>query len=177
MLKFKNRPKRAANGSTGLRGPAAGAVRHQRAGGAAAPAFATPRRYGRDRARAGRQKLHPPARGSKARRVFPRGAVPLRSASYRQLRTHAPILISSSPQLALEGKYRITVKRTEDGFASGYILDHWAAGTPVTVSDAQGLFYYEPLRDAKRVIGLARRQRHHAVSLHGLRHPRRDRGF
>jgi hypothetical protein len=27
------------------------------------------------------------------------------------------------------------------------------------------------------VIGLARRQRHHAVSLHGLRHPRRDRGF
>jgi len=66
-----------------------------------------------------------------------------------------PYSISSSPQLALEGKYRITVKRTEDGFASGYILDHWAVGTPVTVSDAQGLFYYEPLRDAKRVIGLA----------------------
>ncbi len=66
-----------------------------------------------------------------------------------------PYSISSSPGLAKDGKYAVTVKRAADGFASGWILDHWTAGTPVTLSGPQGTFYYEPLRDAVHVIGIA----------------------
>lgn len=66
-----------------------------------------------------------------------------------------PYSICSGPRLALEGKYRITVKRDPHGFASSYILDNWKKGTEVRTSDAEGCFYYEPMRDASRVIALA----------------------
>ncbi len=66
-----------------------------------------------------------------------------------------PYSISSAPQLALEGKYCLTVKRDPKGFASSYILDNWKTGTEVRTSDAQGTFYYEPLRDAPKVLALA----------------------
>ena len=66
-----------------------------------------------------------------------------------------PYSISSAPQLALQGNYWITVKRTSPGFASDYILEHWQEETAVNVSGPEGEFYYEPLRDAKTVIGLA----------------------
>lgn len=65
-----------------------------------------------------------------------------------------PYSISSAPDLALKhGKYTITVKRA--GFASGYILDNWAVGTQVKTSGPLGEFYYEPLRDAGKVVALA----------------------
>lgn len=66
-----------------------------------------------------------------------------------------PYSISSSPQWAFEGKYAITIKRQMDGFASPWILDHWKTGDVVVASGPEGTFYYEPLRDAKRVVGLA----------------------
>ncbi len=66
-----------------------------------------------------------------------------------------PYSISSSPKLAAEGKYAITVKRTANGFAADRILSEWAVGTPVTLSGPQGTFYYEPLRDARHVVALA----------------------
>lgn len=66
-----------------------------------------------------------------------------------------PYSISSSPKWALEGKYAVTIKRQMDGFASQWILDHWKKGDAVTASGPDGTFYYEPLRDTKRVIGLA----------------------
>lgn len=66
-----------------------------------------------------------------------------------------PYSISSSPKWAFEGKYAVTIKRQADGFASEWILDHWKAGDVVTASGPEGTFYYEPLRDTKRVIGLA----------------------
>ncbi len=66
-----------------------------------------------------------------------------------------PYSISSSPKWAYEGKYAVTIKRQMDGFASPWILDHWKAGDVVTASGPEGTFYYEPLRDMKRVIGLA----------------------
>lgn len=66
-----------------------------------------------------------------------------------------PYSISCSPQWALEGKYALTVKRQQDGFASGWILDNWKVGDEITTSGPEGTFYYEPLRDAKHVIGLA----------------------
>jgi ferredoxin-NADP reductase len=64
-----------------------------------------------------------------------------------------PYSISCSPKWAKEGKYAITVKRA--GFASDWILSHWIEGTRVTISGPEGSFYYEPLRDAPHVVGIA----------------------
>ena len=66
-----------------------------------------------------------------------------------------PYSLASSPREALNGQYMLTVKRVGGGLASGYILDHWSVGTPVTVSEPLGVFTYEPLRDAKTIIGVA----------------------
>ena len=63
--------------------------------------------------------------------------------------------LCSSPALAKEGEYHITVKRDDAGFVSPYIQDHWEVGQKVTISGPQGHLYYEPLRDAKKVIALA----------------------
>ena len=70
-------------------------------------------------------------------------------------RLSRPYSIASSPRDTLQGYYQITVKRVEGGLASGYILDNWAVGTAVTASAPLGEFTYEPLRDAKTVIGIA----------------------
>ena len=66
-----------------------------------------------------------------------------------------PYSIASSPRDTLSGELRITVKRVADGIASGYMLDNWTAGTEVVASAPLGDFSYEPLRDAKTVIGIA----------------------
>ena len=66
-----------------------------------------------------------------------------------------PYSIASSPRDTLQGIYRITVKRVGGGLASGYMLDHWTVGTKVTASAPLGEFTYEPLRDAKTVVGIA----------------------
>lgn len=66
-----------------------------------------------------------------------------------------PYSLSSSPREALAGRYSLTIKRVKDGLASNYILDNWAVGTQVTVSEPLGVFTYEPLRDAKTIIGIA----------------------
>ena len=63
--------------------------------------------------------------------------------------------LCSSPELAKQGEYHITVKRDDAGFVSPYIQDNWQVGQAVTVSGPQGHLYYEPLRDAKKVIALA----------------------
>jgi len=63
--------------------------------------------------------------------------------------------ISSSPKNSLEDFYELTIKRVEGGLMSGYILDNWAEGTEVETSAPMGNFEYQPLRDAKTVIGIA----------------------
>ena len=63
--------------------------------------------------------------------------------------------LCSSPELAKKGEYHITVKRDDAGFVSPYIQDKWQVGQAVTISGPQGHLYYEPLRDAKKVIALA----------------------
>ena len=63
--------------------------------------------------------------------------------------------IASSPKDALNGIYKIAVKRVADGFVSGYILDNWKKGAMVTAYAPEGTFVYAPLRDAKTVIGIA----------------------
>jgi len=66
-----------------------------------------------------------------------------------------PYSISSTPFDTKKGFYTITVKRVDEGFGSPYILDNWKIGTQVVSSGPLGTFYYEPLRDAKKVIGTA----------------------
>ena len=66
-----------------------------------------------------------------------------------------PYSLSSSPKESTEGFYMLTIKRVDGGLASQYILDNWDVGTQVTASEPLGFFTYEPLRDAKTVIGIA----------------------
>jgi ferredoxin-NADP reductase len=66
-----------------------------------------------------------------------------------------PYSICSGPAEALQGRCVLTVKRAKDGFASEFILANWQAGTKVVTSGPLGHFSYEPLRDAKTVVGLA----------------------
>ena len=63
--------------------------------------------------------------------------------------------LCSSPELAKKGEYHITVKRDDSGFVSPFIQDNWQVGQAVTISGPQGHLYYEPLRDAKKVVALA----------------------
>lgn len=66
-----------------------------------------------------------------------------------------PYSLSSSPREALDGYYMLTIKRVDGGLASNYILDNWTVGTQITASEPLGVFTYEPLRDAKTIIGIA----------------------
>ncbi len=64
--------------------------------------------------------------------------------------------ISSSPKDSLDGKYTLTIKLVDGGLMSRYIFDNWEVGSEVEVSAPAGNFEYQPLRDAKNVICLAR---------------------
>ncbi len=66
-----------------------------------------------------------------------------------------PYSISSSPSEALRGFYDITIKKEQHGFLTNYIWDAWKVGTKVVTSGPEGLFYYEPMRDARQIVGLA----------------------
>lgn len=66
-----------------------------------------------------------------------------------------PYSLSSSPRESLAGKYMLTVKRAEGGLVSQYIHDNWQVGTKVTASAPLGTFTYEPLRDARTIVGVA----------------------
>ena len=63
--------------------------------------------------------------------------------------------IASSPASALNGEYQITVKRINDGFVSDYILDNWSVGDKVIAYAPEGNLIYNPLRDAKNIVGIA----------------------
>ena len=67
-----------------------------------------------------------------------------------------PVTLSCAPAMTLEGKIQVTVKKVEqDAFLSAYIHENWKAGDTVETSGPQGTFFYEPLRDAKKVIAIA----------------------
>lgn len=72
-----------------------------------------------------------------------------------EMKLSRPYSLASSPREALAGYYMLTIKRVEGGLASQYILDNWQVGTEITASEPLGVFTYEPLRDAKTVIGIA----------------------
>lgn len=66
-----------------------------------------------------------------------------------------PYSISSSPEDAAKGFYRISVKKCEGGLATEYIYSNWQEGSLVEVSEPMGLLTYEPLRDAKHIVAVA----------------------
>ena len=73
------------------------------------------------------------------------------------VRITRPYSISSAPFEALgaDGFYEITVRKEKDGFLTTYMWDNWKVGTKVRSSGPCGLFYYESLRDAGKIAGLA----------------------
>lgn len=96
-----------------------------------------------------------PEKGTKALAWFSAGQYLSVSLEIGNMKLTRPYSLSSSPREALAGRYGLTIKRVKDGLASNYILDNWIAGTEVTVSEPLGVFTYEPLRDAKTIIGVA----------------------
>ena len=64
-----------------------------------------------------------------------------------------PYAVSSSPAQALSGKVAVTVK--DCGFFSGYLFRSAAVGDKFTLGDPSGEFCYEPLKDAKHIVGIA----------------------
>ena len=96
-----------------------------------------------------------PARGTEKLAWFSAGQYLSVSLEIGTMKLTRPYSLSSSPREALKGRYGLTIKRVKDGLASNYILDNWTVGTEVTVSEPLGVFTYEPLRDAKTVVGIA----------------------
>ncbi len=66
-----------------------------------------------------------------------------------------PYSLCSSPKEALEGRYQITVKTMKNGFAAEYMNTHFTIGTKLDISAPAGFFSYEPIRDAKKIVGIA----------------------
>ncbi|MBI4832778.1 MAG: iron-sulfur cluster-binding domain-containing protein [Candidatus Lindowbacteria bacterium] len=73
------------------------------------------------------------------------------------VRISRPYSISSAPFEALgpNGFYEITVRKQKGGFLTSHMWDNWKVGSKIRTSGPCGLFYYEPLRDAGKVTGLA----------------------
>ena len=74
--------------------------------------------------------------------------------------TTRPFSISSAPYLARTGEapfFQITVRtaRPGGGFVAPWFYENVKAGDEFTCHMPYGFFFYEPLRDAKRVVALA----------------------
>ena len=95
------------------------------------------------------------ARGTKKLAWFSAGQYLSLTLEIGPMKLTRPYSLASSPRESLEGFYMLTIKRVDGGLASNYILDNWAVGTEVTASEPLGVFTYEPLRDAKTIIGIA----------------------
>lgn len=66
-----------------------------------------------------------------------------------------PYAICSSPRMALNDKYIITVKRIDNGLVTTEMFNNWHVGTRVDASAPAGNLTYNRLRDAKTVIAIA----------------------
>jgi ferredoxin-NADP reductase len=97
-----------------------------------------------------------PEKGTQKLAFFRAGQYLSIKAEVNGIRVTRPYSISSSPKEALiDGFYEITIRKIPGGFLSGYVWENWRQGDGITVSGPEGLFYYEPLRDAREVVGLA----------------------
>ncbi|MCQ2566832.1 MAG: iron-sulfur cluster-binding domain-containing protein [Mogibacterium sp.] len=69
-----------------------------------------------------------------------------------------PYTLAGSPKAALGDEntsYTIMIKKAAKGYASEYILNNWKEGTEIVISGPLGHYYYQGLRDAKKVIAAA----------------------
>ena len=99
--------------------------------------------------------LPDPSRGTESLAYFRAGqyvSVDLNIGSSVLTRAYT---LSCSPGDALRGSYTLTIKRNQDGFASNFIHDNWKEGMKLSISGPDGDLNYEPLRDAKQIVGLA----------------------
>ncbi len=96
-----------------------------------------------------------PGKGTDQLAFFRAGQYVSLELAIGESRLTRPYSLSSSPIQALNGEYRIVVKTMKDGFASEHINTNFDVGTKIDISAPQGFFTYEPLRDGKRVVGIA----------------------
>lgn len=94
-------------------------------------------------------------KGTKALAYFSAGQYLSVSLNVGKAVITRPYSISSSPKQSLAGEYQLTIKRVDGGLATNYVLDNWQVGDEVELSAPSGSFKYEPLRDAKTIVGLA----------------------
>ncbi len=68
-----------------------------------------------------------------------------------------PYTIASNPADAQgeNSQYRLLVKNAVNGCGSAYIHENWKAGTKVVLSGPLGHYYYQELRDAKKIVAAA----------------------
>jgi len=100
-----------------------------------------------------------PAPGSETRTLpcFRAGQYLSLKANLDGARISRPYSISSAPFEASgpDGFYEITIRRVEGGFYTDHIWETWQVGTQLESSGPVGLFYHEPLRDGRKIVGLA----------------------
>lgn len=96
-----------------------------------------------------------PLRGTEAMAYFRAGQYTTVELSIDGATLWKPYSICSGPADALNGSYTITVRRSNSGYVSEYILNNWTEGTDAVISGPQGDFYYQRLRDAKHVVAMA----------------------
>ena len=63
--------------------------------------------------------------------------------------------MASDPADAAKGIYELGITRSQDGFASAWILDNWKIGDIIRCSGPEGNCCYEPLRDERHVVAVA----------------------
>lgn len=66
-----------------------------------------------------------------------------------------PFTLCGSPALVhSHDEYLIHVKKAHFDAESAYIFDNWEKGTCLSAGAPSGTFYYQPLRDEKKIIGI-----------------------
>jgi len=65
-----------------------------------------------------------------------------------------PYTISSSPAQSASF-YEITISLKKGGFFSEHVRKNWKRGTKITADGPHGNFYYEPVRDQKKIVAIA----------------------
>ena len=64
-----------------------------------------------------------------------------------------PYTILSTPREALKGKYSLGIKAS--GFVSEHIAKTWKVNDTITTGGPEGTFYFDDIRDAQTVVGIA----------------------
>lgn len=65
-----------------------------------------------------------------------------------------PFVLTSNPALSKDGEWRITLPKNKDDLAIDYFFSKILIGEKITMSAPFGDFYYNPIRDEKRVLFL-----------------------